>query len=377
MLTLVLTLASAPLLSGGSVLHVRASVAFVPCIEPVVQAYNRASATRALLDVGVPDPVGSADVVIGDDSEMTRLLEGGDASLATAVDLGEMPWVHVAPEGWAAAAVHGPVTVLGGAAGREARTRLSMSRAAMRVTADPEELRRASAALVPLSLAGAGARRPADLTPLRATAAEVAAGRNGAAAKRFLAFLQSHEARATVDRCFGGPAIPRETEGNAKTMDAYGRAVVDWWLPECSLTHNGHNNPQESLGPPNAVRLAQDAYQGLISLGQGGYVTLELGEPAADGPGPDIRVFQTTSSEPVTLYAAGSAQGPFVLVGLRRSCGTRTQGVFSNHCDFDLRDVGLATARYVKVEDGEIYPCLAGGTRTEGADLDAVQVLNR
>ena len=102
-----------------------------------------------------------------------------------------------------------------------------------------------------------------------------------------------------------------------------------------------------------------------------------IGEPAADGPGADIRIFQAVSSEPVTLYASVSAQGPFVLVGLRRSCGVRTQGVFSNHCDFDLRDAGLTLARYVKVEDGEIYPCLAGGTVTEGADLDAVQTLNR
>jgi len=28
----------------------------------------------------------------------------------------------------------------------------------------------------------------------------------------------------------------------------------------------------------------------------------------------------------------------------------------------------------VRVEDGELFPC-PGGTRTEGADLDAVQVL--
>ena len=79
----------------------------------------------------------------------------------------------------------------------------------------------------------------------------------------------------------------------------------------------------------------------------------------------------------MTLYASRRASGPFVLLGLRRTCGMRTPGVFSNHCDFDLRDGGLATARYVKIEDGEIYPCLAGGTLTEGADLDAVQTLNR
>jgi len=36
----------------------------------------------------------------------------------------------------------------------------------------------------------------------------------------------------------------------------------------------------------------------------------------------------------------------------------------------------VAAARYLKIEDGEVYPCLAGGTVTEGADIDAVQVLS-
>src|SRR5207245_9926527 len=104
---------------------------------------------------------------------------------------------------------------------------------------------------------------------------------------------------------------------------------------------------------------------------------VDMVEPAADGPGADIRVYQTTGNEPVTLYAATSPQGPFVLVGLRVTCGDRTPQVFSNHCDFDLHDAGLAEARYLKIEDGEIYPCLSGGTITEGADIDAVEILNQ
>ena len=87
-------------------------------------------------------------------------------------------------------------------------------------------------------------------------------------------------------------------------------------------------------------------------------------------------MFQTTSNEPVTLYASNAPEGPFTLVGLRVSCGVRSPGLLSNHCDFDLHDAGLVSARYLKIEDGEIYPCLAGGTVTEGADVDAVQVLS-
>jgi hypothetical protein len=114
-----------------------------------------------------------------------------------------------------------------------------------------------------------------------------------------------------------------------------------------------------------------------MSLGQGGWVVVDMGTPVTDGPGPDVRVFQTTAGEPVTLYASMSPSGPFVLVGLQEYCGERTPGGGSNHCDFDLGAAGLTQARYLKVEDGEIYPCLAAGTRTEGADIDAVQALHQ
>jgi hypothetical protein len=79
----------------------------------------------------------------------------------------------------------------------------------------------------------------------------------------------------------------------------------------------------------------------------------------------------------VTLYGS-TAPGAFTLIGLG-STAASTPG-FENperHCDFDLRGTGLAEARYLKVEDGEIYPCLSGGTITEGADIDAIEILNK
>src|SRR5260370_11277833 len=131
------------------------------------------------------------------------------------------------------------------------------------------------------------------------------------------------------------------------------------------------------MGPPDAVNLGgQDHYLGFISLGQGGYVTVDMGVAFTDADGPDVRVYQTVTGEPVTLYASATPQGPFSLIGLRVPCGVRTGGgVFSNHCDFDLHEGGLASARYLKIEDGEIYPCLPRGTVTEGADIDAVEIL--
>ena len=304
---------------ASSALQVRVTPALAPCAAPGIERAARDAGIRVTVEVAAPDAAGDADVILGEDAELTRALEGGRAVLDTAVDVG-------VPHAGAIATA-------------------------------------------------AGERRRRESGPQMAVAAEIAGSRNGVAARALLAHLRTPAARARLARCFGAPppAAPAATG-----MDAYGRAGVDWWMPQCSLEHNSYNDAQLAVGPPDAVRLGGvDRYSGLVSLGQGGYVTLELGETAVDRNGPDIRVFQTTSNEPVTLYASAAAEGPFVLVGLRRTCGTRTQGFLSNHCDFDLRDAGLGSARFVKVEDGELYPCLAGGTLTEGADLDAVQTLNR
>ena len=306
-------------LLASSVLQVRLTPALAPCAAPGIEQAAREAGIRVTVEVAAPDAAGEADVVVGEDSDLTRLLEGGRAVLDTAVDLG-VP--------------HAGVVATAG-----------------------------------------GERRRRESGPQMAVAAEIAGSRNGSAARALLAHLRTPAGRTRLARCFGAAATAAPA---AAGMDAYGRAVVDWWMPQCSLERNSYNDAQLAVGPPDAVRLSGiDRYSGLVSLGQGGYVTLELGETAIDRNGPDIRVYQTTSGEPVTLYASATAEGPFVLVGLRRNCGTRTQGVFSNHCDFDLRDAGLGSARFVKVEDGELYPCLAGGTLTEGADLDAVQTLNR
>lgn len=182
----------------------------------------------------------------------------------------------------------------------------------------------------------------------------------------------------TPSRCACHDEFSQRVALGAEAAGAYAAAVVDWWLPDCSLQHNGYNDPTQVLGAPDAANLGgKDRYQGMMSLGQGGFATVDMGASTIDGPGPDIRVFQATSGEPVTLYAAPSPEGPFVLVGLREYCGVRTPGVYSNHCDFDLHDAGLSEARYFKIEDGEIFPCLAGSTITEGADLDAIQILNQ
>jgi hypothetical protein len=158
-------------------------------------------------------------------------------------------------------------------------------------------------------------------------------------------------------------------------LSPFAKSVVQWWLPACSLANNHYNDPRQVLGPPDAGGFGPDSYFGFMSLGDGGFVTVDMGGCAVDGAGDDVRVYQSVAMEPVTLYASGTPDGPYVLVESRKSCGNRLTGVFSRMCTFDLAKAGLEEARYFKVEDGELFPC-PGDTVTEGADIDAVEILN-
>jgi hypothetical protein len=356
-------------------LRVRANEAFAPFLRPVLAAFTHDTGIEAVLDVGTPDPPQGASLVVGDDSEMTRLLEGGTADVRTAFDLGYLPWVSVAPPGLSvrslADVTDGRVAVMGGPAGRAARESLrGLAGDRLLVTRDAGQLAQAVYALVPRSLAGSGAHPRADVAPLVATAAVVTNGPRPSDARRLHAYLRGERARAILSIWLDAPAA-----ASSLLAAPYATAVADWWVPACSLAHNGYNDPNQVVGVPDAVNLGgKDNYRGLISLGQGGWVTVDMGAVVVNGPGPDVRIYQTTSNEPVTVYAGVSPSGPFTLIGLREPCGRRSTNTFSNFCEFDLGAV--AEARYLKVEDGEIYPCLSGDTRTEGADIDAVQALN-
>jgi hypothetical protein len=161
---------------------------------------------------------------------------------------------------------------------------------------------------------------------------------------------------------------------------AFGKVVVEVSIPSCSLQHNSYNDPEEVLGPPDVTRISSNPFvgTGFLSLGERGHVTIDMRGCFVDGPGDDLRVYQAVSSEPVTVYVAGRPEGPFIPIGDREPCGVRSGGgIFSNHCQFDLATGEVTEARYIRIEDGEHYPCELGETDSEGADIDAVEMLNR
>lgn len=169
------------------------------------------------------------------------------------------------------------------------------------------------------------------------------------------------------------PSLSPTPNACATAPSAYAKAVVESWIPACSLAQNIYNDPTKALGPPDAAGYGPNNFTGFVSLGFGGRVTLDLGGCISDRPGPDLRVYQAVSSEPVSVYVSVSPEGPFTLIEERKACGERIDPV-KGYCDFDIASGGVTQARYVRVEDGELYPC-PGDTVSEGADLDAVQAL--
>jgi hypothetical protein len=159
----------------------------------------------------------------------------------------------------------------------------------------------------------------------------------------------------------------------ATTASRYGKAVVESWIPACSLAQDIYNDTSQAVGAPDAAGSGPDHFSGFVSLGFGGHVTLDLGGCISDAPGPDLRVFQAVSSEPVSVYVSLYPDGPYTLVEAEKACGDPYHNI-QHSCEFDLASGGVTRARYVRVEDGELFPC-PGGTVSEGADLDGVEAL--
>lgn len=318
---LALVLAGAGRAGAGSsgetteAVRVRVRSDLARCVRPALESLAAGHGLSLTVEAGSGAPGSGIDILISSGADVTHLLEGGGADENDVVDIGHLP------------------------------------------------------------RPGAGTR-----TVFALLLKEVP---HRAAAGRLLDLLRAAEVRAAIDRCLSGGSAEAKAQEEATASDvtttgtaSYATAVIDWWMPTCSLAYNGYNDPSQVLGAPDALKFGKDDYTGIMSLGQGGYVIVDMGRSVADHAGSEFRVYQTTSSEPVTLYAADSASGPFTLIGLQRECGTRIAHLLSGYCDFDLAEGGLRSARYLKIEDGEIYPCVAGSTITEGADIDAVEILS-
>lgn len=180
-------------------------------------------------------------------------------------------------------------------------------------------------------------------------------------------------------------------------------AACSWFAEEVvSVTYgDGAGFGQESfpaivLGPPKGGSASAGSLD-VLTLGNGGAIVLGFGEAAiVDGPGPDFLVFENpflVGGDPDQVFAElatveVSADG---VVWHAFPCATKTAPydrcaghtpVLASDAEagrdpsaggdaFDLAEVGLAEARFVRLTD---RPDLAGFTGT--FDLDAIAIVN-
>lgn len=215
---LLLFAATAPAL--GAELRVKASPAVAPCVAAVKPLYERTFGRVLVVETVALGPASSAagaDVVVGADAEMTRILESGASHPDLDIDVATIPWVLVGSSGEAAPDLRAldrsssRVRVLGGAVGFEARRSLQHlpPERVTSFTAAPGPVRLAEGelAVVPLSLAGKGPVAALAIPPLVARAVGVRASANLDAARRFLDFLSQGPGNAAFRQC-GREAAP-------------------------------------------------------------------------------------------------------------------------------------------------------------------------
>ena len=160
--------------------------------------------------------------------------------------------------------------------------------------------------------------------------------------------------------------------------------------------------PDVVLGLPLGRGLSMGSTD-VLSLGVGGSIVLEVGTPMVDGEGDDLVVFENA------FFIGGVMSAPFVEPGI---VGVSNDGVNFTEwpCDpltapytgcagiapvtangefdfdhpemgggdrFDLSDIGVTTARFVRIRDANVVTGMRAEAPTAGFDLDAVAVLNR
>jgi hypothetical protein len=194
--------------------------------------------------------------------------------------------------------------------------------------------------------------------------------------KKFIfALLVTLIAAACGDDETSGPSLPSGCSGS---NGVYASEVVNTNLA-CAPT-NAFTDTSQLLGSPNASATGpgKSQYQGFVSLGVNGSVTVFMGSCIQDLAGADIRVFQSVSREAVEIQVSQNQDGPFVSLGFQ-DCNDPPP-FFHGFCDFDLAGSGLNLVRFVRVIDREsiTFPGTACDNTglSPGADIDAIQDLH-
>lgn len=190
----------------------------------------------------------------------------------------------------------------------------------------------------------------------------------------------------------------------ATNADRYASAVVSFSPGGCA-GFGRERMPNVVLGPPEGGGASQGSLD-VVSLGSGGSIVLSFeANPIVDGDGPDFLVFENA------FNLGDDPQAPFAELGevsvsdngieWRTFACTSTRFPYGDCAGwhpvysasstgisaldpanaggdpFDLRVLGVARAKYVRIRDLGRQPCPANSTQiTNGFDLDGIASLH-
>lgn len=125
--------------------------------------------------------------------------------------------------------------------------------------------------------------------------------------------------------------------------------------------------PNRAYGAPQ-----NNDTENFVALGFGGEITLIFASNIKNGPGNDIKVWETTFSSPscdiyperVKVYAS------------QDGCNFRYLGEGCQDIELDLDEAGFAWAKYIKLVDVTPMEFAGFDGATDGYDVDAVECLN-
>jgi hypothetical protein len=191
--------------------------------------------------------------------------------------------------------------------------------------------------------------------------------------------------------------------GGAETAPAFATRVVSFTPGRCA-GFGSAEMPAVVLGPPHGEGDTKGSLD-VVSLGNGGEIVLSF-EPRAivDGDGPDFIVFENA------FYPAGDREKPYAepaevsvsedgtswvtfpctatappygsCAGWHPVLSSPESGIspsdpFKAGGDaFDLAEIGVAKARFVRIKDKTAQRCTSAGPDTNGFDLDAVAIVH-
>jgi hypothetical protein len=185
----------------------------------------------------------------------------------------------------------------------------------------------------------------------------------------------------------GGYVIP---DAGIVRADRFITKVVSFTPGDCAGFGQA-SMPGIVMGPPIGGGASQGSTD-VVSLGGGGTIVVSF-EPNAivDGPGVDLLVFEnpfdiggddgvTWATFPctATLYPYGACAGWHPVYSNPDNGISPVDPAVAGGDPFDLADVGVKRARYVRVVDKTHENCPAQGPRptTNGFDLDAMGIVN-